>query len=103
MGPCSNKRTCGKSEKLPNYGGYASTVFSVHNAPYKKVHVYVGKLLGIKAKNWLDLVHQDLHHALINETYVDGMSITHGHHIWTFAAASGGSISQLAITTPARV
>ncbi len=42
----SNKRTCGRSDMFAN-GGCASTVFSVHNAPYKKV---CGKVIGYQSK-----------------------------------------------------
>ncbi len=84
----SNKRTCGRSERFAN-GGCASIVLPVHNAPYKKV---CGKVIGYQNKrpNGFGPSRENL---LINETYVDGISITHGHprqHIWTFAAAIGG-------------
>ncbi len=87
----SKKRTCGRSEMFAN-GGCASTVFSVHNAPYKKV---CGKVIGYLSKK-SNGFGPSRGTPLINETYVDGISITHGHprqHIWTFAAAGGGSIT----------
>ena len=87
----SNKRTCGRSERFAN-GGCASIVLPVHNAPYKKV---CGKVIGYQNKrpNGFGPSRENL---LINETYVDGISITHGHprqHIWTFAAATGDSVA----------
>ncbi len=83
----SNKRTCGRNARFIN-GGCGSTVFSVHNSPYKKV---CGKVIGYQSStpNGFGPARNT---PLINDTYIDGVSLTHGdprEHIWSFTAAYG--------------
>ena len=81
----SSKRLCGK--KLDG-AGCSSTVFQVHGIKYNHV---CGKVIGYQDKT-TDAFQQTVHRTIIIDgNYVDGVSITHGHHprkhIWTFVAA----------------
>lgn len=86
----SNKRMCRRTEYFIN-GGCGSTVFPVHNTRYKKV---CGKVIGYQGKSPNGFGPARFT-PLINETYLDGVSLTHGDprkHIWSFAAAYGDDI-----------
>ena len=82
----TSKRTCSRSpEQVP---GCASITFPVHSVPYYKV---CGKVIGYQAKG-TNGFGPARGHPFINDTYVDGVSITHGmprQHIWTLASAPG--------------
>ena len=87
------RRRCG----IPSDGGgCASTMFDIHGIPYQKV---CGKVIGYQEGS------TDAFYGtnLIDNTYVDGVSLTHGHHpryhIWTFAAATGESYDLWYLTT----
>ena len=78
-------RTCGRVGPA----GCVSTTYSVHNLEYSKV---CGKVKGYQFGS-PDAFHpfDSNQHLTIDDTYVDGVSLTHGHsprqHIWTFACA----------------
>ena len=82
----SSKRLC--SMKITG-GGCSSATLNVHKVQYSNV---CGKIIGYQQKT-SDAFHPyQLNSALtIDDGYVDGISLTHGHsprkHIWTFAAA----------------
>ena len=81
----SSKRTCSRPDPAP---GCATTTFPVHNVAYKKV---CGKVIGYQTKE-TNGFGPTRFTPLIGETYVDGVSITHGvprQHIWTLASAIG--------------
>ena len=68
--------------------GCASTIFPVHDVTYKKV---CGKVIGYQYRQTNGFGPARIT-PNINETYVDGVSITRGtqhQHIWTLAAAGG--------------
>ena len=82
----SPKRLCAMNI---NGAGCSSTYLNVHGVEYSNV---CGKIIGYQQKS------PDAFYAYYNNqgltidhTYVDGISLTHGHnprnHIWTFAAA----------------
>ena len=79
----TSKRTCTKSpDQIP---GCASITFPVHSVPYNKV---CGKIIGYQAKN-TNGFGPAKGHPYIDQTYVDGVSITHGmprQHIWTLVS-----------------
>ena len=72
-----------------NGAGCSSTYLNVHGVEYSRV---CGKIIGYQQKTpdafW---AYYNNHALTINQTYVDGISLTHGHkprnHIWTFTAA----------------
>ena len=82
----SPKRLCAMNI---NGGGCSSATINLHGVEYTRV---CGKIIGYQQKT------PDAFHAYyvnrsrtIDDNYVDGISLTHGHnprkHIWTFAAA----------------
>ena len=89
----SSKRLCGM--KIDG-AGCSSTVFQVHGIKYTHV---CGKVIGYQNKT-TDAFAQFENNA-IDGNYVDGVSITHGHHprkhIWTFAAALSESSTVVAM------
>ena len=82
----SPKRLCGMNI---NGAGCSSAYLNVHGVEYSNV---CGKIIGYQQKTpdafWAYYNNRGL---TIDQTYVDGISLTHGHnprnHIWTFAAA----------------
>ena len=70
-------------------GGCSSATFSLHGMQYTHV---CGKIIGYQYKS-LNAFHSFYHNRrlTIDNTYVDGVSLTHGRnprkHIWTFAGA----------------
>jgi len=69
-------------------GGCSSAAFNLHGMRYTHV---CGKIIGYQQKSpdaFMSFVNVNL---TIDDRYVDGISLTHGHnprkHIWTFAAA----------------
>ena len=82
----SPKRLCGINSDGP---GCSSTTFSVQGIQYSRV---CGKVIGYQQKTPDAFASYYYNRRLtIDQMYVDGVSITHGHnsrkHIWTFAAA----------------
>ena len=80
-----SKRLCGKGITSV---GCSSTTFSAHGIKYNQV---CGKIIAYQF-NSPDAFFSTLNrHLTIDQNYVDGISLTHGHnprkHIWTFAAA----------------
>ena len=81
----SPRRSCGR----PGPAGCVSTTFPVHGVEYS---IVCGKIIGYQVGS-PDAFYQYHRHrqTTIDETYVDGVSLTHGSsarkHIWTFAAA----------------
>ena len=70
-------------------GGCSSASFSVQGVQYSRV---CGKIIGYQQKSPDAFVrYYRNRHLTIDDQYVDGISLTHGHnprkHIWTFAAA----------------
>ena len=82
----SPKRLCAMNI---NGAGCSSTYLNVHGVEYSRV---CGKIIGYQQKTpdafW---AYYNNHALTIDQTYVDGISLTHGHkprnHIWTFTAA----------------
>ena len=80
----SPKRTCGRPGS-----GCVSTTFQAHGIEYSKV---CGRVIGYQYGN-VDAFepYYNSRTRTIDDLYVDGVSITHGHsprkHIWTFANA----------------
>ena len=82
----SPKRLCAMNI---NGAGCSSAYLDMHGVQYSRV---CGKIIGYQQKSpdafWPYYGNRRL---TIDQTYVDGISITHGHsprkHIWTFAAA----------------
>ena len=80
----SPRRSCGR----PGPAGCVSTTFLVHGVEYSRV---CGKITGYQQNtpDAFDIKRRGI--LTIDETYVDGVSLTHGSsprkHIWTFAAA----------------
>ena len=81
----SPKRLCGRQSGP----GCVSTTFPVHGIRYQKV---CGRVTGYQyfSTDAFAPYHNN-RHITIDGTYIDGVSITHGHnhrkHIWSFAAA----------------
>ena len=81
----SPRRLCGR-QRGP---GCASTTFPVHGVSYQKVY---GRVTGYQDST-PDAFSPYYHNRAItiDGTYIDGVSITHGHHprkhVWSFAAA----------------
>ena len=82
----SPKRLCGRRSGGP---GCVSTTFPVHGIRYQKV---CGRVTGYQyySPNAFAPYYNN-RHITIDSTYIDGVSITHGHnprkHIWSFSAA----------------
>ena len=80
------KRLCAKNI---DEGGCSSTTFNVHDIQYTHV---CGKIIGYQ-QGTPDAFfpYRDNRRLTIDDTYVDGISLTHGRsprkHIWTFAVA----------------
>ena len=80
----SPRRSCGR----PGPAGCVSTTFLVHSVKYSRV---CRKITGYQQNtpNAFDIKRRGI--LTIDETYVDGVSLTHGSsprkHIWTFATA----------------
>ena len=94
----SNKTTCSRPFITP---GCSSTTFPVHSVSYKKV---CGKVIGYQVRKTNGLG-PSRYTPGIDETYVDGVSITHGsprQHIWTLASGAGdlGYVGDLYTTCP---
>ena len=85
------RRRCVKYGSSPGCG---STTFPLHGIEYQKV---CGKILGYQVRS-TDAFHpyHKNHGLTIDGSYVDGVSLTHGHdprqHIWTFASAYGETL-----------
>ena len=82
----SNKTTCSRPFITP---GCSSTTFTVHSVHYNKV---CGRVIGYQVKGTNGFGPSKYTSPLIDQTYVDGVSITHGmprQHIWTLASAGG--------------
>ena len=82
----SPKRLCAMNINEP---GCSSAQLSVQGVEYSRV---CGKITGYQQKiPDAFQAYYNNHGLTIDQTYVDGISITHGHsprkHIWTFAAA----------------
>ena len=80
------KRLCAKNI---DEGGCSSATFNLHGIRYTHV---CGKIIGYQQGSTDAFWHYHHNHNLtIDDTYVDGISLTHGRnprkHIWTFAAA----------------
>ena len=78
------RRLCRKPSLAP---GCSSTVFSVQGVRYEKV---CGKVIGYQYDRPFGFGPSRFTPG-INETYVDGVSLTHGsprQHVWTFADAT---------------
>ena len=78
------RRLCRKPSLAP---GCSSTTFSTQGVKYEKV---CGKAIGYQYFQTNGFGPSWYASPLINQTYVDGVSITHGsprQHVWTFAAA----------------
>ena len=78
----SSRRTCMREQSS---AGCSSVRFPTHELSYSKV---CGRIAAIVDGAPDDFMRTDID---INETYVDGVSLTHGaprQHIWTFAATS---------------
>ena len=85
----SPKRCCGRSNSGP---GCSSAFFETHGISYYKV---CGRIIGYQVSTPNAFYHYQYHTdssrvVTINDTYVDGVSLTYGapqrNHIWTFAA-----------------
>lgn len=75
------KRVCGRTVN----NGCSSSFFSVHSIKYNQV---CGKIIAYQHSSTDAFLGQQ---RSIDQNYVDGISLTHGHnprkHIWTFAAS----------------
>ena len=82
-------RLCGRPDN--NFRGCVSTTFPVHGIEYSHV---CGRIIGYQDQT-PDAFYANFVNLTIDETYVDGVSLTHGQlprqHIWTFAASLGES------------
>ena len=84
------RRLCRKPSLAP---GCSSTTFSTQGVGYSKV---CGKVIGYQYFKTNGFGPSKYTSSLINRTYVDGVSITHGsprQHIWTFAAANDEAVT----------
>ena len=72
--------------------GCSSTMFSTQGVEYRQV---CGKVVGYQYYGPNGFGPSKYTSPLINRTYVDGVSITHGsprQHVWTFAAANNDNL-----------
>ena len=84
------RRLCRKPSLAP---GCSSTTFSTQGVEYMQV---CGKVVGYQYYQTNGFGPSKYTSPLINHTYVDGVSITHGSprkHVWTFAAAHDEAIT----------
>ena len=87
----SPKRLCGRQSGP----GCVSTTFPAHGIQYQKV---CGRAIGYQkdATDAFDPYYTN-RHVTIDGTYIDGISITHGHnprkHVWSFASAVDETLS----------
>ena len=90
----SPKRLCGRQSGP----GCVSTTFPAHGVEYQKV---CGRVNGYQYHS-IDAFgpYYNNRHITIDGTYIDGVSITHGHnprkHIWSFAAANDETVANQA-------
>ena len=85
------RRLCRKPERL--FPGCSSTTFNTQGVDYRKV---CGKVIGYQYYQPNGFGPSKHTSQLINRTYVDGVSITHGlprQHVWTFANAHDEDIA----------
>jgi hypothetical protein len=83
------RRLCRKPSLAP---GCSSTTFSTQGVEYRQV---CGKVIGYQYYETNGFGPSKYTSPLINRTYVDGVSITHGsprQHVWTFAAAQDETV-----------
>ena len=88
------RRLCPKPSLAP---GCSSTTFSTQGVGYSKV---CGKVIGYQYFKTNGFGPSKYTSSLINRTYVDGVSITHGspqQHIWTFAAAKDEVVTTISV------
>ena len=84
------RRLCRKPSLAP---GCSSTTFSTQGVEYSQV---CGKVIGYQYYQPNGFGPSKYTSPLINRTYVDGVSLTHGsprQHVWTFAAAQDEAIT----------
>ena len=84
------RRLCRKPSLDP---GCSSTTFSTQGVEYRKV---CGKVIGYQYYQTNGFGPTTYTSSLIDRTYVDGVSITHGsprQHVWTFADANDEDIT----------
>jgi hypothetical protein len=84
------RRLCRKPSLAP---GCYSTTFSTQGVEYSQV---CGKVIGYQYNRPHGFGPSKNTSPLINRTYVDGVSITHGsprQHVWTFAAARDETVT----------
>ena len=82
----SHPRSCGSSHHT--YNECSSTTFSVSGVQYSQV---CGRIRAYQCGCTIAFAHYLYLHSSLEESYVDGVSLTHGaagerQHIWTFAA-----------------